>query len=65
MDRKRWIPGLAALSFLLIIGVIYILIGNWEEGAKRGFAGMVFYVGAVLGMVGSYIIMKLESNLKS
>lgn len=65
MDRKRWIPGLAALSFLLILGVIYILIGIWEEGAKPGFAGMMFYVGAVLGMAGMYMAMKLDSNLKS
>ncbi len=65
MDRKRLINGLVAMFFLLFIGVIYILIGIWEEGAKPGFAGMVFYVGAVLGMVGSLMMVKLESYLKS
>ncbi|MCQ1537810.1 hypothetical protein FTO68_02245 [Methanocalculus taiwanensis] len=65
MDRKRLINGLVAMSFLLFIGVIYIFIGRWEEGAKPGFAGMVFYVGAVLGMVGSLMMVKLESYLKS
>ncbi|MDG6250712.1 hypothetical protein [Methanocalculus sp.] len=65
MDRKRLIMFLKILAFLLILGVIYILIGIWEEGAKPGFAGMMFYVGVLFGMAGMYMAMKLESNLKS
>lgn len=65
MDRKRLMMFLFIISFLLIIVAIHFFIGIWEEGAKRGFAGMMFIVGVVLGMAGIYMTMKLESHLKS
>ncbi|MDO9538637.1 MAG: hypothetical protein Q7J09_01340 [Methanocalculus sp.] len=65
MDRKRLMMFLFIISFLLIIVAIHFFIGIWEEGAKRGFAGMVFIVGVVLGMAGIYMTMKLEIHLKS
>ncbi|KUK71489.1 MAG: hypothetical protein XE11_0836 [Methanomicrobiales archaeon 53_19] len=56
---------LKILVFLLILMVMVFCIGIWEEGAKRGFAGMMFYVGLLFGMAGMYMAMKRESNLKS
>ncbi len=38
------------------------LPGFWEEGAKRGYAQVVFMIGVVLGMVINFILLRIEAR---
>lgn len=37
-------------------------IGIWEEGAKRGFAQVVFIIGVTIGMTAAYLLGRIDSR---
>lgn len=62
MNRKT-LMFLVILGFLLVILAISYLVGIWEEGAKAGFAQIVFIAGAVIGMVTELIITRIDQRI--
>jgi riboflavin transporter FmnP len=63
MKRKTIVGVLAALCFLLLVFIPFILIGTWEEGAKRGFSQVVFMIGVLLGIVYAYALSAIDSRI--
>jgi uncharacterized membrane protein len=61
--KRKTLMFLVILGFLLFIFAIFHLVGIWEEGAKPGFAQIVFITGVILGMAIELAIMRIEKQI--
>lgn len=52
------------LCFLLAVLAISWLVNIWEEGAKPGYAQVVFIVGVLLGMVIELIMIRIDKRIQ-
>ena len=61
MNRKKILTFILAFGTLSLISAISYHVDIWEEGAKSGYARVVFMIGAVLGMIAILVITRIES----
>lgn len=61
MNRRKPITFIVIFGILSFIWALSSLVNVWEEGAKRGYAQVVFMIGVVLGMTAILIITRIES----
>ncbi len=61
MNRRKTITFIVVFGILSFIWALSYLVNVWEEGAKRGYAQVVFMIGVVLGMITIFVITRIES----
>lgn len=61
MNRKKILTFILVFGTLSLISAISYLVDVWEEGAKSGYAQVVFMIGVVLGIIASLALTRIES----
>ncbi|WP_161485893.1 hypothetical protein [Methanoculleus horonobensis] len=60
MNRKKILTFILVFGTLSLISAISYLVDVWEEGAKSGYAQVVFMIGVVLGIIASLALTRIE-----